>query len=119
LFCAFLWPFLASPCDFGASRAKASCCGKPLPRTYRSSRSRNWRRNGCHNRPLAGGCFDHRQGGALIDEGPYAAPDDHHHVAVLQYLMLIGEVAVARDNQGSTLSFVLVLGKDKYVIQTH
>jgi len=43
--------------------------------------------------------------------------DDHHHVAVLQYLMLIGEVAVARDNHGSTLSFVLIAGKAQDVIQ--
>src|SRR2546425_3133428 len=58
IFCAFLWPFPASPgtlVSVGlAPGLGLSGCGKPLPRTYRSSRGRNWRRNAYRNRPLAG-----------------------------------------------------------------
>src|SRR2546427_5380703 len=58
IFCAFfvaIFRFTRHFCACGASPgARASGCGKPLPRTYRSSRGRNWRRNAYRNRPLAG-----------------------------------------------------------------
>src|SRR5438552_16214142 len=106
IFCAFLWPFLASP---GTLVPVGLAPGLAL---HQAAVSRFHEHIG---RPGAGIGAVTR--GALIDQGPNAVPDDHHHVAVLQDLMLIGQVAVARDNRGSTLSLVLIAGKAQDVIQ--
>src|SRR2546426_12015564 len=120
IFWAFLWPFPASPGTLVPVGPSPGLGLQAAVNRFHEHIGRPGAGIGAVTRIVIGrwpGRFDLCQRGALIDQGPNAIPDDHHHVAVLQDLMLIGQVTVGRDNRGSTLSFVLIAGKAQDVIQ--